>query len=150
MGDYVPFYYAPRSPMLYSIKCGNVPGVEPDQDRIVYLVARTEDFSAPSFVVSDGNAAHDLTSFHGSHEAIHTHVDWEIMRATYWANTDEDGDRMRRRMAEFLVHRFVEWPRVRALATRVAATRQAILALYERLRPAHRPPVSVNPGWYYP
>ena len=25
--DYVPFYYAPRSPMLYSIMCGNVPDV---------------------------------------------------------------------------------------------------------------------------
>jgi ssDNA thymidine ADP-ribosyltransferase, DarT len=29
--EYVPFDYAPRSPMLYSIMCGNVPDVDPDQ-----------------------------------------------------------------------------------------------------------------------
>jgi hypothetical protein len=28
--DYVPFYFAPRSPMLFSIQCGNVPGVSSD------------------------------------------------------------------------------------------------------------------------
>ena len=25
VADYVPFYYAPRSPMMFSIHCGNVP-----------------------------------------------------------------------------------------------------------------------------
>src|SRR5687768_8754734 len=42
VGDYVPFYYAPRSPMLFSIKCGNVDGVSADQRRLAYLVSTTE------------------------------------------------------------------------------------------------------------
>ena len=36
--DYVPFYFAPCSPMLSSIIHGNVEGVSPDQRRLVYFV----------------------------------------------------------------------------------------------------------------
>jgi len=34
-------------------------------------------------------------------------VDWTIMKELYWADTEEDPDRKRRRQAEFLVHRQV-------------------------------------------
>jgi hypothetical protein len=37
--DYVPFYFAPRSPMLYAIHMGNVDGCTAGQKDIVYLVA---------------------------------------------------------------------------------------------------------------
>lgn len=149
VADYVPFYYAPRSPMLFSIKSGNVSGVDPDQNPLVYCVARAEDFSPPHFVVTDGNAASALSSHYGTHADMSNKIDWNVMKASYWRNTDEDGDRMRRRMAEFLVHRFVAWHHIKALVTRVPATQQAVLSLYKRLQPQHQPPVTVNPSWYY-
>jgi hypothetical protein len=149
VGDYVPFYYAPRSPMLYRISRGNVPGVSPDQDSLVYLVACAEDFSPPSFVVTDGNAAAGWTSHYGTHQDIVTRVDWTVMRATYWNNTDEDGDRMRRRAAEFLVHRFVPWTAIRSVATRIETTRKAVEELYRKLKSQHQPPVTVKGSWYY-
>ena len=34
--DYVPFYFAPRSPMLMTINSGNVPGCDYRQDDIVH------------------------------------------------------------------------------------------------------------------
>lgn len=149
VADYVPFYYAPRSPMLYSIQRGNVPGVAADPDPIVYCVARAQEFSPPQFVVTDGNAASDFTCQYGTHADISSKVDWKVMNMTSWKNTDQDGDRMRRRMAEFLVHRFVEWHYVKSLVTRVPATQQAVLYLYVQLKPAHQPPVTVNANWYY-
>lgn len=104
--NYVPFYFAPRSPMLYSIKCGNVQGVEPNQTRLVYLVSSTEAMYEAGLecVFTDGNAAVYITEFDDDPANMATHVDWDIMREKYWANTLEDGDRRRRRMAEFLVH----------------------------------------------
>lgn len=38
LADYVPFYFAPRSPMLYAIHQGLVPGYTAGQREIVYLV----------------------------------------------------------------------------------------------------------------
>jgi len=149
VGDYVPFYYAPRSPMLYSIARGNVPGVSSDQDQIVYLVARAQGFSAPEFVVTDGNAAAVLTSHFGTHQDMATRVDWPLMQATYWNDTDADGDRKRRRAAEFLVYRFVPWTAIHAVVVRTAATKHAVDTLYRTQGAQHQPPVSIRASWYY-
>jgi hypothetical protein len=149
VGDYVPFYYAPRSPMLFNIKCGSVPGVDADQDPLVYCVARAEDFKPPVFVITDGNASSELSSQHGDLSALTTQIDWPLMSSRIWKDTEEDGDRKRRRSAEFLVHRFVPWSHVHGLVTRTGATRDAVLNLYASRRPSHQPPVTVRPDWYY-
>jgi len=56
------------------------------------------------FLFSDGNCAAALTQVFGDLSLVDSMVDWEVMRAQMWNNTAEDPDRMRRRMAEFLVH----------------------------------------------
>ena len=106
VGDYVPFYYAPRSPMLFSIKCGNVLGVSPEQHRLIYLVSSTEAIYAASLpcAFSDGNAATAITTFGDDPAALATHIDWALIKERIWRNTPDDPDRVRRRMAEFLVH----------------------------------------------
>lgn len=116
--DYVPFYYAPRSPMLSSIQFGNVPGVSADQRRLVYLVSSTEAAYAAGLacVFTDGNAAKAFTAFHEDAANLSEVVDWPLMQARYWANTVDDPDRRRRRMAEFLVHRALPLELVTELA----------------------------------
>jgi hypothetical protein len=106
VGDYVPFYFATRSPMLFSIKSGNVPDVSSEQRRIVYLISSTEAAYAAglSCVFTDGNAAAAFTTFTDDPTLLAEVVDWPLMRERYWSNTPEDPDRRRRRGAEFLVH----------------------------------------------
>jgi hypothetical protein len=42
LADYVPFYCAPRSPMLYAITCGLVSTEAACTEQIVYLVSSTQ------------------------------------------------------------------------------------------------------------
>ena len=42
LADYVPFYFAPRSPMLFAIYKGNVQEYTEGQDEIIYLVSTFE------------------------------------------------------------------------------------------------------------
>jgi hypothetical protein len=58
VADYVPFYFAPRSPMLYKLHKGGVPNYTNGQDPLVYLVSSAEAVAAggASFVFSGGVA----------------------------------------------------------------------------------------------
>jgi hypothetical protein len=108
LNDYVPFYFAPRSPMLYSIHTGFVQGFTGSQRDIVYLVSSVQKVkeSEISFVFTDGHAYELISNFYNKEKDL-KNIDWPIMGATYWNNTAEDNDRKRRRMAEFLVYQFV-------------------------------------------
>lgn len=109
--DYVPFYFAARSPMLYAIHKGYVQGYEEGQQSILHLVTSTEAIAdaALEFVFSDGHAVVSYTNFYNDLTLLPDVIDWEIMGAKVWHDTHEDGDRKRRRQAEFLVYQSVPW-----------------------------------------
>jgi hypothetical protein len=146
--DYVPFYFAPRSPMLFSIKCGNVLDVDPNQARLVYLVSSTEKMydAGLDCVFSDGNAAVYISEFDNDAGNLATHVDWAIMEERMWRNTSEDGDRVRRRMAEFLVHQEVPIELFTEIGVK---TMRMKTALDEALADDWPIAVRVRPSWYF-
>lgn len=77
--DYVPFYFAPRSPMLYTINNGNVPNCSYRQRDIVYLVSTAQiiaDTRIP-FVFSNIHAALRLAKFFGDLTQLNQ-IDWSI------------------------------------------------------------------------
>lgn len=74
-------------------------------------------------------------------------VDWELMEAVIWANTPEDGDRVRRRQAEFLVHGGVPLALIDELAVIDDAVRSRVQELLDRAGSALR--VVVRPDWYF-
>ena len=131
--DYVPFYFAARSPMLYAIHKGYVEGYEDGQQSILHLVTSAESIANASlnFVFSDGHAVMGYTSFYDDLSSLSAVIDWEIMKDVYWHDTDDDGDLKRRRQAEFLVHQSVPWSLIdgigvknRTIADRVNQTLQ--------------------------
>lgn len=67
--------------MLFSIKSGNVPGVNPDQRRLVYLLSTTEQAYGVGLacVVSDGSAATAFTRFADDPARLDDLVDWPLM-----------------------------------------------------------------------
>jgi hypothetical protein len=144
--DYVPFYYAPRSPMLCSISYGNVDGVDPDQSRLVYLCSTTELAYGAGLecVVTDGNAAAGMTAFDDGPTSLDEIVDWPLMEAKWWNNTPEDGDRQRRRMAEFLVYEAVPLSLLTEIGVYDRSMQQRVSGIV-----GSAVPVNVRRDWYF-
>lgn len=149
VADYVPFYFAPRSPMLLTLASGNVPTYSGGQDPLVYLVSSAKAVTAAGrpCLFSDGNCASPLTQFFGDLALLGSAVDWELMTARMWANTPDDQDRMRRRMAEFLVHQRAPV----SCASLIVARHETMKRRVEAILADHGTvvPVAVRPWWYF-
>jgi|SRR5215469_9621320 len=91
MADYVPFYFAPRSPMLYKLTKNGVANYTDGQDPLVYLVSSAEAAASggASFLFSDGNCASSLTQYANDLTLLESAVDWELMKAYMWATSDQ-------------------------------------------------------------
>lgn len=104
--DFIPFYFGPRSPMLYVIQHGynGVHRVEPE--KIVYCVIRLDDLirNDVDCIFTDGHALSALTNFYTKDKLsqINDIVNYSDVYSTYW-NSDTDIDLKRRKEAELLV-----------------------------------------------
>lgn len=149
IADYVPFYFAPRSPMLYSINGGYVAGYTEGQRLVVHLVSSAEAVKAAGlrFAFTDGHAPMAV-SRHFDDLAHLDEVDWSVMPLTFWNDTQDDPDRKRRRQAEFLVHGRCPWELIHEVGVMDAKIAEAVEGLLERMG-GHRPSVKVHRDWYY-
>lgn len=106
IGDYIPFYLGPRSPMLYVIQHGynGVQRVEPE--KIVYCVIRLDDLINNNIdcIFTDGHAVSFLTSFYSRDRlsSINEIVKFDDVYSSQW-NSEEDLDLKRRKEAELLI-----------------------------------------------
>ncbi|MEQ8465319.1 type II toxin-antitoxin system toxin DNA ADP-ribosyl transferase DarT [Coleofasciculus sp. E1-EBD-02] len=146
--DYVPFYFAPRSPMLYTIHRGNVPGYTQGQRGVLYLVSSVEAIATnlSGFVFTDGHGIMAYSDFYDD-LAYLNRIDWQIMKENYWADTPDDGDRKRRRQAEFLVHRFCPWKLIEEIGVFNSTIQVQVRQLLQKFN--YQPPVNVYRDWYY-
>jgi hypothetical protein len=149
VGDYVPFYFAPRSPMMYTIMSGNVEGVSTDPSRLIYFVSSTEAVYEAGLpcVFSDGNAAVVITRLGDDPAMLATHVDLALMKQRMWSSTSEDPDRMRRRMAEFLVHERLPLELVASIGVYSRGVRDIVVALVDEMGKSVK--TAIRPDWYF-
>jgi hypothetical protein len=90
VGEFVPFYFCPRSPMLCTINKGNAARPAGSQKSILHLVSTVQrgyDLGR-AWAISDGNAGSAYTTFANDANAL-DRVNWEIVESWNWA-----GDRM--------------------------------------------------------
>lgn len=146
--DYVPFYFAPRSPMLYAIHKGNVPGYSEGQNSIIHLVIEAEEIECSNltFAFTDGHAVIRYSEFYDDIQRLDM-IDWKIMQDKFWGNKPEDGDRKRRRQAEFLVHQFCPCSKIK----KIGVINSTIQAKVEKILQSFsfQIPVMVYNHWYY-
>ena len=147
--DYVPFYFAPRSPMLYAINQGNVPGYTEGQEPVIYIVSTLDavESTGLSFVFTDG---HPIVVPSKSFDQFVKldQVDWEIMKHQYWHDDDPKyPDRKRKRQAEFLIHQFFSWDLVTEIGVMNFNRKLQVEKLLDGY--ANKPLVKTRVEWYY-
>ncbi len=147
--DYVPFYFAPRSPMLYTISRGNVENYTQGQSAVIHLVSSVENIKDKDlcWVFTDGHAVMKFTDFFDDLNDLDDAIDWDVMESRYWNDTNEDNDRKRRRQAEFLVRYFFPWQLITEIGVIDYTIKKQVENILQNF--THKPSVIVRNNWYY-
>lgn len=150
VGGYVPFYFCPRSIMLFLIHCANhaeltyrggqAPILHLEFD--LYEVMTWANGNGRRWAFSLSNAGAAYTEFRNRPDQLNE-INWDAV-----ANTDFRNPSVKEgKQAEFLVAHFVPWQLVR----RVGAMDRVVQG--EAMRriggAGHRPAVEVCRAWYY-
>ena len=158
--DYVPFYYAPRSPMLDAVRRGNVQGCNWQQDDIVHIESTVENVAGAGneFVIYPVSAALDYSvECFNTTDALER-IDWPLFFEVpqldgfcKYYNSKPGTPRYERRsdtrMAEFLVHEKCSL----SLATRLGVVNESKRQAVAGILAAHGVELSVEarPNWYF-
>lgn len=142
VGEFVPFYFCPRSVMLYTVNRGNVGRPAGCQSTIVHLVSTVEMGVnlGRQWAISDGNAGAAHTSFSANVNSL-DELDWSAIEANSW------GGRTHQKAAEFLIADFFPWSAVIGIGCHNDGVRAQVLNLIAQH--AHKPQVETKPNWYY-
>lgn len=150
VGEYVPFYFCPRSVMLYVLHRGNHPGLGYTQGQtpIVHLEADLQavvewaDTNNIRWAFSLSNAGARHATFRHSLNDL-GQLNWQAIVARDFSNPDiKEG-----KQAEFLVHEFFPF----CLVERIGVIHQSVQQQVMRalMGSPHQPPVQVLTQWYF-
>ena len=125
LGEYIPFYFGPFSPMLLMIKNGTPPVERRPQEDIVYLISSVSTIKAAKldYCFTDRQAKRALAEFYRNDEDLNK-IDWDVVGLQQWNNVAGYQDRMERKQAEFLVRDHVPVACINWLAVRTEARKR--------------------------
>lgn len=149
LGDYVPFYFTPKSPMLLNIKTGYNGIVQRPNAGIVVLVSSCQamaDHRVP-MLFTDRHAYTKMAKWSDDPADLGGMIDWDILRRHDFARTDSYPDKMERYQAEALAHGHV--PSVALLG--IGCVSDAVRPdIEEQVRAANQAlRVVARPEWYF-
>ena len=148
VGDCVPFYFCPRSVMLYLIHRANYPGLDyrGGQGPIVHLEAdlrRTVAWAEEQglrWAFTTSNAGSRFFDDY-SNLAQLDKIDWNAVQARDWQQCKEG------KQAEFLIEQQFPWELVSRIGVQSMPVCRQVRAALEST--AHKPPVKISRNWYY-
>lgn len=148
VGQCVPFYFCPRSIMLYVIH-------RADSDELAYkggqgpIIHLQADLNATvqwaqqqghrwAFTLSNAGSYY----FEDRNDLAQLHeLDWPAIYARQWQGCKEG------KQAEFLIEQSFPWHLVEEIVVQSPRIHQQVVNTLQMA--AHRPPVTINPNWYY-
>jgi hypothetical protein len=147
LSDYVPFYFTPRSPMLYNIKTGYKVRQRPNEE-IVILVSTLYKIREVglSFLFTDRHAYLQTAEFHNDLARLDV-IDWDILQRSDFKRDNDDLGKFERYQAEALVHAHVP---IAALVGIACCNESVAVDLRAQIAAAGIDlKVAATPGWYF-
>jgi hypothetical protein len=150
VGDFVPFYFCPRSVMLYLLYRGNHPEItyKGGQEPIVHLEADLHsvvDWASSKdrrWAFSLSNAGAVYTEFRDDLANL-DEIDWSAVANNNFASPDiKEG-----KQAEFLIYKSFPWKLVERVGVASQAAGQKVLAAMAKA--THQPLVEIKADWYF-
>lgn len=147
VGQCVPFYYCPRSVMLFLIHRQNAElAYRGGQEHIIHLEADLHSTVAWAtgqrrrWAFTDANAGSRYFDDWADLAQL-GRVDWNAVQARSWSGCKEG------KQAEFLLENCFPWE----LVEQIGVMSRTVYAQAINALPAtgHRPPVEIRPDWYY-
>lgn len=150
VGDYVPFYFCPRSVMLFLLHKGNHPNLayKGGQGPIVHLEASFNEAVAWAeqqgrrWAFTASNAAARYTQFYNDRGEL-GRINWDAVVSNQWRDSAiKEG-----KQAEFLVHHSFPW----TLFRRIGVSSQGVYSQVASIisQAAHKPRIEIKQDWYY-
>ncbi|TVQ20049.1 MAG: DUF4433 domain-containing protein [Leptolyngbya sp. DLM2.Bin15] len=154
VGDCVPFYFCPRSIMLYIIHCGNHPSLtyRGGQEPIVHLQADLHNCVAWAaqyakrwaFTLSNAGSKYfeDRCNL-----AQLSEINWQAVQANRWSGSGISSSIKEGKQAEFLLEYCFPW----ALIERIGVHSEVIYKKVANVLPVggHQPQIEIKTDWYY-
>lgn len=152
VGDYVPFYFCPRSIMLYVIHCRNHPELayRGGQEPIVHLrldlhaVVQWAGAHGRRWAFSLSNAGAYHASFRASLADLQQ-LDWQAIAARDFRPLVV----REVKQAEFLLRDFLPWGLITQIGVHSSSVAHHVRNLLAGAGATHVPLVTVEPSWYF-
>jgi hypothetical protein len=131
LGEYIPFYFGVRMPMLYVIQNGfNVVKITTSGE-IVYCITSVQQIinHQLDFLFTDGHAVDSFSSFYSLADInnIEQLIDQNAIKSKYWKD-ENDLDLKRRKEAEFLVGNDIPSAAILGFAVYDEATKDKLIS----------------------
>jgi len=106
LGDYVPFYFTPFSPMMYNIYTGRGDVTQRANEEIVILVSSLRKVATLElpFVFTDRHAYTPLAQFYNKLEHL-DQIDWPLLQQRNFKRNFDDPVQIERYQAEALIYK---------------------------------------------
>lgn len=152
VGDCVPFYFCPRSVMLYLIHRGNTElEYQGGQEPIIHLQA---DFNQVitwansqnppiRWVFTSSNAGSNYFEDFNDLNLLNNEINWSAVNANYW----QDQNIKEGKQAEFLIENKFPWHLIEHIGVHSIHYAQEVMNMIQGQQ--HRPQVTIEHTWYY-
>ena len=148
LADYVPFYFTPKSPMLYVITMGNHPEViKTPPEEIIYIVSSIERLEELKikYVFTDRHAKLAYAQFYTKYSDLKK-LNWDIIKDDKWG-TQYGPEKKEIKQAECLIYKYLPLSAIIGIGCKTEGLYNIVKTMIQTSK--QKIIIKIKPEWYY-